>query len=346
MPKAKKFDDPENEIENPEEEITAEHIFAGADQEDQDNDEITGDRGDDPDFIEPDEDEADGKKADADDADEKADDKADKADESEDEPEADDEAGEVDDDDGDGDGDKKISDHVTKDRFNAVNERMKLAEKQLRDSEAAQRAEEETAKPDPFDYDKKEMEYMELVNDGEYDKANTVRKEIRAAERAEIQAETTAANQDSTARVSEQVDFTNKITELSDEFDAFNPQHKSYDQGLVDEAVARRDMFIDRGMTMADALDKGAREVAKLFDVESKYERMADEEIAKQEAAKKPAKKKADVKKKVSQAAKQPAKMDEGSAINEGEKNALNMDDAEFDSLPESTKARMRGDIL
>lgn len=243
--------------------------------------------------------------------------------------------------------DKQVSNYVSKDRFNAVNERMKLAEEALRERERELEAEAPAAAPS-FDFDAKEVEYMELVTDGEFEKAKTIRQEIRAAERAELEAEVAASSTNATARVGEQIAFTNKIEELNEEFDHFNPQNEAYDQVLVDEAVDRRDLFIARGMSMADALDKAAREVAKLYDLPSNFEAQADAELARMEGedkAKAPAARKVDVKKKVAQAAKQPPVMGEGSAQEE-QKSATSMTDAEFEALPESTKARMRGDII
>ena len=244
--------------------------------------------------------------------------------------------------------DDKVSNYVSKDRFNALNDRMKLAEQALvdKENELAQEApQDDTPK---FDFDGKEVEYMELVTDGEFEKAKTIRQEIRAAERADMEADAAQAANNTTARVNEQIAFSNKIEELSEEYDHFNPKHDDYDQTLVDEAVDRRDLFIARGMSLADALDKAAREVAKLYDVPSNFEKAADEEIerlAQEDKGKAPAKKKVDVKKKVEQASKQPPTMDEGSAQEE-QQSATSMTDAEFEALPESTKARMRGDIL
>lgn len=243
--------------------------------------------------------------------------------------------------------DKQVSNYVSKDRFNAVNERMKLAEKALLEKESE--LTKETAEPEnQFDFDAKEVEYMELVTDGEFEKAKIIRQEIRAAERAELEAEVGAAASNTTARVGEQIAFSNKIEELNEEFDHFNPNNEAYDQVLVDEAVDRRDLFIARGMSMSDALDKAAREVAKLYDLPSNFEAQADEELARMDAedkGKAPAARKPDVKKKIAQAEKQPPQMGEGSAQEE-QKSATSMTDAEFEALPESTKARMRGDII
>lgn len=246
----------------------------------------------------------------------------------------------------------EISNYVSKDRFNAVNERMKLAEKNLANKEAEPEAEAEQV--EAFDFDAKERKYMELVTEGDFDDAMVIRSEIRAAEKAENDATVASTNAQTQARFNEQIEFNQTVATLNEEFDQFNPNHKEYDQVLVDEVVDRRDLFVARGMSLSDSLSKAAKEVAKLYDVESNFERMADEEIARlaaEEATEsgespKPAAKKVDVAKKVALKDKQPPVMDEGSVIEEGEKSALTMDDAEFEALPEATKARMRGDIV
>lgn len=332
--------------ESDKEDIGEDIIFAGADEHEHDEEEETVDRGDDPTAeqvaeAEEAEDEVKEPAVEAEPEAKAEDGKADETPELEaaDEEPAEGAEEEVEDD--------QVSNYVSKDRFNAVNERMKLAEEALKRREAE--LQEETKEPTPsFDFDAKEMEYMELVTDGEFEKAKSIRKEIRAAEFEEVQAVADAKADNTTARVNEQIAFSNKIEELSEEFDAFNPQNKAYDQVLVDEAVDRRDLFVARGMSLADALEKAAHEVAKLYDIPSNFEAEADAELARiaaEEAAKTPAKKKIDVKKKVDLAGKQPPKMEEGSSQEE-QKGVTSMSDAEFEALPEATKARMRGDIL
>jgi hypothetical protein len=113
---------------------------------------------------------------------------------------------------------------------------------------------------------------------------------------------------------------------------------------MVDEVLARQSMFLERGQTPAQALDSAAREVALLYDIPSNYEAEldADPEPAPAPA---PAPRKADVKKKVQQQRAQPPTMDAGSPGGNENKSPTNMSDAEFEALPEATKARMRGDI-
>lgn len=325
-------------------ELTIDHVFTGADHDDDlDEDLSAADRGDDPNaeqLAAADEDELEAAPS-ADEADVAEDDTAESKDEKvDDTEEADEVVLEADDEAEDGDeADPKISPYVSKDRFEAVNERMKLAEEALARRDAA--VAEAPVEVPAFDYDMKELEYMELVTDGEFEKAKTIRQEIRSAERAEFAA-TSADAQTTAQQVTDTLKFNDKVDALSVEFDTFNVEHESYDQVMVDDVIDRRDLFVNRGMTMADALDKAAHEVAKLYDIPSNLQEAGATPTPKP----KPPAKKADVAKKVAQASKQPSKMTEGSDGGELEKTALNMNDAEFEALPESTKARMRGDIV
>jgi hypothetical protein len=335
----KKFDD-----EGTGEELTRADIFTGADHHEDDDDDLSAaDRGDDATASQQDDSQSDVEVAAAPDE-ESVDTAAPTASDDEMvlETADDNDVGESEDA-PDGEDDPKISPYVTKERFNAVNERMQAAEKALREAQA--RADEapltEEEAPPAFDFDSKEMEYMELVTDGEFERAKAIRQEIRAAERAEIAASTQNDPRQTASQVQEAIKFEAKANELAAEFDLFNPNHPDYDQVLVDEAVDRRDMFIQRGLSAADAIDKAAREVAKLYDIPSNYAEANPQVEPKKGAVRKP-----DMQKKLEQASKQPAKMDEGSPDQGEAKNALNMKDDEFDALPEATKARMRGDIL
>ena len=76
---------------------------------------------------------------------------------------------------------------VPKERLDAVLAKQKALQKQLEDLQA-QNTPDENA-PEAYDYDTKEAEYQEFILDGETAKATALRKEMRAAEKAELQYE-------------------------------------------------------------------------------------------------------------------------------------------------------------
>jgi hypothetical protein len=263
------------------------------------------------------------------------------ADSEEDALEASDESGDEAEDDEEVDGQRETM--VPRDRFDQVNERMKLAEQQLREREEREARGEEEAPPTiEFDFDAKEQEYMELVTDGEFEKAKAVRAEIRSAEKEEYEQMAQYQQRNNVTQVNQQIEFDRTVQSLNVEFDTYNPESEQYDQVMVDEVLARQGMFLERGQTPAQALDSAAREVALLYDIPSNYEAELD---ADPEPAPAPAPRKADVKKKVQQQRAQPPTMDAGSPGGNENKSPTNMSDAEFEALPEATKARMRGDI-
>ena len=266
------------------------------------------------------------------------------ADSEEDALEASDESGDEAEDDEEVDGQRETM--VSRDRFDQVNERMKLAEQQLREREEREARGEEEAPPPTieFDFDAKEQEYMELVTDGEFDKAKVVRAEIRSAEKEEYELMVQHQQRNNATQVNQQIEFDRTVQSLNVEFDTYNPESEQYDQVMVDEVLARQGMFIERGQSPAQALDSAAREVALLYDIPSNYEGELDAD-PEPEPAPAAAPRKADVKKKVQQQRAQPPTMDAGSPGGNENKSPTNMSDAEFEALPEATKARMRGDI-
>jgi hypothetical protein len=244
--------------------------------------------------------------------------------------------------DSDEDGDGQVEDNseqrIPKKRFDQVNERMKLAEQKLAEMEA--KLAEQKAEPEApaYDFDAKEQQYAELVIDGEIEKARELRAEIRAAEKAEFMKDIQIPDVANVANT--QYAFNQKVAELNAEFSEFNPESPSYDQVLVDEVLGRQQYFLSQGHSAASALDKAAREVAKLNDIVG----LSQVQVEETPPPAKPPAKKADIKKKAKQAQQQPPVMEEGGQ-NDATPNIIDMSDDEFDALPESTKARLRGDL-
>jgi hypothetical protein len=76
---------------------------------------------------------------------------------------------------------------VPKARLDEVLAKQKALQKQLDEVNAANAKSEEA--PEAYDFDAKEVEYQNMVLDGESDKAVALRREIRKAERAELEFE-------------------------------------------------------------------------------------------------------------------------------------------------------------
>lgn len=198
-----------------------------------------------------------------------------------------------------------------------------------------------------FDYDAKEREYMEAVVDGELDKAMSLRNEIRAAERAEYQATLENTSRSTMSATQNKLQFDNTVIELESKYDALNPKSDSYNDALAEEAVDMKEAIYAQhngAMSHAEALRKAVSYVANMYGLTDKT--LTKETVA-EEAAPVTTKKPVNVKEKVAASKKQPAQMPEGNS--DSAVNASNVDELseeEFDALPESTKARMRGDLV
>lgn len=235
---------------------------------------------------------------------------------------------------------------IPKDRFDQVNERRKLAEQRAQQLEERLKQLEGKAEGDsgePFDFAAKEQEYMEAVVDGEFEKAKTIREEIRTAERAEIRQQLQATERTATDRTKAQLEFDQAVATYQGKFAEFDPQSDAYDEALTQEVVEMRDGFLSTGnYTPAQALEKAAKTVAKVYD-------LTDRTVGAPELEPQPkpaAPKKPDVREKAKAANAQPPSMDQGTPSNEPTVSIDDMTEEEFDALPESAKARLRGDIL
>ena len=232
---------------------------------------------------------------------------------------------------------------IPKKRFDAVNDRMKAAERRLEELERMRTATEQ-ATEEEFDFDAKEKEYMEAVLDGDSDQALALRKEIRAAETAQFEAKANSVEHKAVERTKLEAEFDDAISVLEGHNAVLNPDDDAFDEALVDEIVALQGGLLAGGdITPGAALLKAAGYVMgnKLVLEEASAEESP-------EPAPKP-KKPLDVKAKIAAAGKQPANLNAGdasSSAGEGVINVNELTEKEFDSLPESKKRELRGDVI
>jgi hypothetical protein len=213
---------------------------------------------------------------------------------------------------------------IPKQRFDEVNERRKLAEKKLAELEAAQQAAQQ-AETGNFDFDAKEQEYMELVVDGEFARASEVRKEIRAAERAEAQA--AMAQQANMAREQTKVDlaFQDTVDALQNQYPAFDKDSAQFDETLVDEALMLHDGFLAQDMDPIAAIKKAVDYVARANGLNAAAEEAAPDPVPE---VKTPSKKQ--TQKKVEAKTKQPQNLPKGERV-EQSVDMESMSEEEFD---------------
>lgn len=204
---------------------------------------------------------------------------------------------------------------------------------------------EESAKPEvapepEFDFDGKEAEYMDAVLDGETDKAQKVRKEIRSAERDSMAKELRGEIHNTTNVTKQQLDLDVAVSDMMASYPVLDSNSDQADTDLIADANELMGMYADKGMAQADALRKAVR----MTLASSMPELLQPKAVETKPAAKK---RETDVNAKLDAASKQPAKLAGESAATRGDDvvNISTMTDSDFEKLSEAQMQRLRGDF-
>ena len=234
---------------------------------------------------------------------------------------------------------------VQKARLDEVLAKQKALQKQLDEINAANEKAEEA--PESYDFDAKEVEYQNMVLDGETDKAVALRREIRKAEREQLEYEmrqemSQTVNQDRQMTALQQA-----ANAMEDAYPVFDRNSDDFNEDMTNEVVELRDAFMMKGYEAVDALSKAVKYVVKDHDLDQAQE-SAPSLAGKAQKSDELAKKLAQVSKKLKAAEAQPQELQGESSSNHGEKalDLSSMTEEEFDALPEATLKRLRGDIL
>ena len=235
---------------------------------------------------------------------------------------------------------------VPKARLDEVLAKQKALQKQLDDLNAANVKPEDA--PEEYDFDEKEVEYQNMVLDGETDKAVGLRREIRKAERATLEYE---MRQEMTQTVTKdrQMNALQQAANVMEEtYPVFNSNAEEFNEGYTNEVVELRDAFIVQGFEAVDALSKAVNFVVKDHDLDQVQESAPSLAGKAQKSVDEVAKKRAQVNKKLKAAEAQPPELPGESSSMHGEKGVdlATMTEEEFAALPEATLKRLRGDIL
>lgn len=234
---------------------------------------------------------------------------------------------------------------VPKSRLDEVLAKQKALQKQVDDMKAA--AEKPAEAPEEYDFDAKEIEYQQLVLDGEAEKAVALRKEIRGAEKAQIEWEMEQKMGQTVQQSQQATALQQAAAEMEAAFPVFDQNSDQFNEDYTNEVVELRDAFIIKGYDPVDALGKAVNYVVKDRGLDSET---PDESAlaAPQQKVEQTAKKKATVAKKLKAAASQPPELEGEGSSSRGE-NVVDfgaMSEDEFDALPEATLRRLRGDIV
>ena len=233
---------------------------------------------------------------------------------------------------------------VPKSRLDEVLAKQKALQKQLDDLKAQNEKPEDA--PEEYEFAKKEVEYQNLLLDGEAEKAAALRQEIRKAERDQISYEMRQEMSQKVAHNQQATALQTAAADLEANFPVFDQNSESFNKEYTQEVVDLRDAFITQGYGAVDALSKAANFVIKSYDIAEPAPSLGTE--SKKPSTDEVAKKRAEVDRKIKAAEAQPPELTGESSANKGEKamDVTTMSEEEFNALPEATLKRLRGDIL
>lgn len=196
-----------------------------------------------------------------------------------------------------------------------------------------------------------------LLIDGDSAAAAAVSKEIRFKERQIVASSTEAVTAKAREQAREEMRLDIAVERLELQHDELNVNHPSYDKGLVEMVLALQRHKIQNGLSPSKALEAATADVMKLKGDGGVPKK--DEPVEGLGGAERPsskpdpvaARKAEQVAANLAASAAQPASTvnagkdsDLGNKI--GAPNSSGMTEAEFDALPEASKAKMRGDYL
>jgi hypothetical protein len=262
---------------------------------------------------------------------------------------------------------KKDSDHIPKSRFNeavgkerdareAAQARVAELEAQLRqreeqEAQARQSQVDEQAREFEEKISELEKQHAKYLLDGDGDKAAEVMKTIRMAERqlAETSAYTKA--QQAAGMMLEQDRMKLTIATLESEHPVLNPKSEEFDRDIVETILLWQAKGVEMGMSPSQALADSTERVMNRF-----YKTQpapAAEGLSKAAESQRTAEErtKAAVEKAVAASKAQPAPttdvgLDSDKFGGKGLPDVSRMSSDEYNALPETTRARLRGDLV
>lgn len=230
---------------------------------------------------------------------------------------------------------------VPKSRLDEVLAKNKAMQKKLNE---AQEAEQQAVQNAPeYDFDTKEVEYQDLMLNGESEKAVALRTEIRNAEKEQFMFEVQAKMGQTVQQSNEMTALNAKANEIAETFPVLDENHASFDAELQNEVIELRDAFTSQGYTLADALAKATEYTlaAKKPELLQSLDSVAVKPIEKALQEKQQT---ANINKKLEAADAQPPAM-KGESKTEKKIDLTVLSSEEFDALPAETLRRMRGDF-
>jgi len=241
---------------------------------------------------------------------------------------------------------KPVKGQVPRDRLNKEIEKRKTLERQIRDlqNKAPEQASEQDSRertPAAKPFTKEQFAAMQnAMLDGETEKGFEIFAEMMSNQSSQVRADAIA---ETDIRVRSELNIERENNSLSQEAQRQGERFPELvaggdfaDDGLIDEVVETRNIYIERGVDAAEALRKAVRIVSSEHGL-----------VDRKSVAKAPSKKRVDVAGKIALAEKEQGKLGGGSTQKPAPVVDLaKISDSQFSKLSEDAKARARGDYL
>ena len=225
---------------------------------------------------------------------------------------------------------------IPKSRFDEVLAKQKALAKKV--EELSNPIEKIDKAPD-FDFEAKELEYQDMILNGQPTEAAKVRAEIRAAEKQTMMFEVQNQMGQTVQQSTETIKLQQKAAEIAENNPILDEGSPEYDEVKTQEVLGLRDAYIIQGYEGADALQKA---VDLLMPTSIDPAPINEPDPVQQQVTQK--KKVANTKNKLKAANKQPPAL-KGKNKVEKKVDINTMSVEEFDALPAETLRRMRGDF-
>ena len=229
---------------------------------------------------------------------------------------------------------------VPKSRLDEVLAKNKAMQKKLNEVQETEAKALENA-PE-YDFDSKEIQYQELMLNGEAEQAVSLRNEIRNAEKEQFMFEMQAKMGQTVQQSNEMNELQAKAAEIEATFPVLNENDATFDVDLQSQVIELRDAFVSQGYTLADSLAKATE-----YTLAVKKPELLKPAADPTSTANKVLQQKtqtANVNKKLQAADSQPPAM-KGESKTEKKVDLSLLSSEEFDALPAETLRRMRGDF-
>ena len=190
-----------------------------------------------------------------------------------------------------------------------------------------------------FDFEAKELEYQDMILNGQPTEAAKIRAEIRAAEKQTMMFEVQNQMGQTVQQSTETMRLQQKAAEIAENNPILDENSPEYDEVKTQEVLGLRDAYIIQGYEGADALQKA---VDLLLPTVLEPAPINEPDPVQQKVAQK--KQVANTKKKLKAAETQPPTL-KGKSKAEKKVDINTLSVEEFDALPPETLRRMRGDF-